>query len=70
MEKKITNNFKIRITLFCITVIFILLNSIGTIINADSNDSFIFNTIGKFWNEGKIPYIDLFDYKGPIILLQ
>lgn len=30
-------------------------------------DSYIFQTIGKYWNDGVIPYIGLFDHKGPII---
>lgn len=31
------------------------------------NDSAIFQTIGKYWNEGLVPYINLWDHKGPII---
>ncbi len=30
-------------------------------------DSAMFQTIGKYWAEGFLPYVDLFDHKGPII---
>ena len=30
-------------------------------------DSAIFQTIGKYWAEGSVPYRDLFDHKGPLI---
>ena len=32
-------------------------------------DSAMFQTIGKYWAEGYLPYVDLFDHKGPIIFL-
>lgn len=30
-------------------------------------DSAIFQTIGKYWAQGTVPYKDLFDHKGPLI---
>lgn len=30
-------------------------------------DSAMFQTIGKYWVEGYLPYVDLFDHKGPLI---
>lgn len=30
-------------------------------------DSAMFQTIGKYWTEGVLPYVGLFDHKGPII---
>ena len=30
-------------------------------------DSAMFQTIGKYWAEGYVPYVSLFDHKGPII---
>lgn len=30
-------------------------------------DSAMFQTIGKWWKDGRIPYIDMFDHKGPAI---
>ena len=30
-------------------------------------DSAMFQTIGKYWTEGYLPYVDLFDHKGPLI---
>ena len=35
----------------------------------DGGDSLQFQTIGKAWLDGKVPYRDLFDHKGPIIFL-
>ena len=35
----------------------------------DSGDSLQFQTIGKNWLEGLIPYKDLFDHKGPLVFL-
>lgn len=32
-------------------------------------DSAMFQTIGKYWAEGTLPYTGLFDHKGPIIFL-
>lgn len=30
-------------------------------------DSAMFQTIGKYWAQGYLPYVDLFDHKGPLI---
>ena len=30
-------------------------------------DSAIFQAIGKYWTQGYLPYVDLFDHKGPLI---
>lgn len=30
-------------------------------------DSAMFQTIGKYWAQGHLPYVELFDHKGPII---
>ena len=30
-------------------------------------DSAMFQTIGKYWTQGYLPYADLFDHKGPVI---
>ena len=30
-------------------------------------DSAMFQTIGKYWAEGYLPYVDLYDHKGPMI---
>lgn len=32
-------------------------------------DSAMFQTIGKYWAEGALPYVELFDHKGPMIFL-
>lgn len=35
----------------------------------DSQDSYVYLLIGKYWTMGKLPYVDLWDQKGPIIYL-
>lgn len=45
-------------------IFFVISNSTITLSDGDSQ---IFLTIGKFWAQGKIPYADLFDHKGPFI---
>lgn len=64
-----SKNVYYNIILLVVAIIFVLLNSIGTLVYKLNNnvDACIFNTIGKYWNEGYIPYISLFDHKGPII---
>lgn len=32
-------------------------------------DSAMFQTIGKYWAQGDLPYVELFDHKGPMIFL-
>ena len=49
------------VTLFCYTTSFLYSEY------ADTQDSYIFQVIGKYWAEGHIPYLDLWDMKGPFI---
>lgn len=48
---------------------FIHSSSISPFLNkvCDGTDSTMFQVIGKGWLEGKIPYVDLWDSKGPLI---
>lgn len=32
-----------------------------------AGDTAMFQTIGKYWAEGSLPYVDLWDSKGPLI---
>ncbi len=60
------------ISIACFSVLFITVCSITTspfFPIPTGGDSAIFLTIGKYWNFGKIPYIDLWDLKGPLIFL-
>lgn len=58
---------KSYIVLFLVACSFVIGNSLRTIYGCNNDDHMIFNTIGKFCNEGKRLYVDLFDHKGPII---
>lgn len=56
--------------LFCgAAIIFVIFFSTSTspLYGGYGADSAIFQVIGKYWAEGKIPYLDLFDHKGPYI---
>lgn len=53
-----------------VAVMFVLFFSVSTtplLSFSIEGDSATFQTIGKYWVQGKIPYIDLWDHKGPII---
>ena len=59
-----------KTALFCVAFVFILIFSKSTsplYPNDIGVDSAIFMTIGKAWANGTIPYISLWDQKGPII---
>lgn len=53
-----------------VAVMFVLFFSVSTtplLPFSIEGDSATFQTIGKYWAQGKMPYIDLWDHKGPII---
>ncbi len=54
---------------FAAAVIFVLFFSTSTspLYGGYGADSAIFQVIGKYWAEGKVPYLELFDHKGPYI---
>lgn len=66
MKKKINYYYLI---LLLVAIGFVIINSFSTVLYGSSGniDSSIFNIIGKYWSKGYVPYIDLFDHKGPII---
>lgn len=37
--------------------------------NLLGGDSAIFQVVGKYWTQGYLPYVDLFDHKGPLLFL-
>lgn len=55
--------------LLVISFVFVYVFSCSTSFGYDmlGGDSSIFQAIGKGWLEGYLPYVDLFDHKGPII---
>lgn len=63
------NEFSLYLLLICSSVLGILFLSYSTspLYNTYGSDSAIFQTIGKYWTENLLPYIDLFDHKGPLI---
>lgn len=38
--------------------------------NFYSDDSAVFQVVGKAWANGKLPYVDVFDHKGPFIFMM
>ena len=65
-------NFLFIFILFIISALFVLIMSYSTSPLYPyyfGGDSAQFQTIGKGWSKGMIPYKDMFDHKGPIIFL-
>ena len=52
---------------FCFVTLFSYTTSFLYSEYADTQDSYIFQVIGKYWAEGRIPYLELWDMKGPFI---
>lgn len=57
--------------LFLTSVLFVYFFSTSTspLYNSLGDDSSIFQAVGKGWAEGYLPYVDLFENKGPLIFL-
>ncbi len=57
--------------IFLASVLFVFLFSTSTspLYNSLGDDSAIFQAVGKGWSEGHLPYVDLFENKGPLIFL-
>ena len=69
-SSQLNENKTYLIALFLFSVLFVLVYSTSTSFlysYPDTCDSFIFQTIGKFWVQGALPYRDLFDNKGPFL---
>lgn len=62
--------WKKNLCFFISSIIFVLIFSTSTsplYHNYWGGDSAIFQVIGKAWNDGIVPYMQLFDHKGPFI---
>ncbi|MBD3879357.1 MAG: hypothetical protein SR1Q5_06710 [Quinella sp. 1Q5] len=69
-EKLFTLNVVIlHVALFAMSFAFVYVFSYSTSFGYDllGGDSSIFQVIGKYWTQGYLPYVDLFDHKGPLI---
>lgn len=69
-QKKTLQEILIISFLILLSVLYLLIYSTSTtpLLGLPmEGDSAIFQTIGKYWLQGKIPYVDLWDSKGPII---
>ena len=56
--------------LILLSCVFVTLFSVTTspIWNlSDTQDSYVYYLIGKYWTQGFLPYVDLWDQKGPVI---
>jgi hypothetical protein len=67
--KDLNKNKWIYFILFLSSIIGELLFATTTspLFNVSLTDPMIFQTIGKFWSSDCIPYVDMFDHKGPLI---
>ena len=69
-SSQLSENKTYLLVLFLFSVLFVVVYSTSTSFlysYPDTGDSFVFQTIGKFWVEGAVPYRDLFDNKGPFL---
>ena len=67
---QLNENKTCLLVLFLFSVLFVVVYSTSTSFlysYPEAGDSFVFQTIGKFWVEGSVPYRDLFDNKGPFL---
>ncbi|MBQ4405163.1 MAG: hypothetical protein II857_12265 [Selenomonadaceae bacterium] len=57
--------------IFFASVMFVLIFSTSTspLYESWGDDSSIFQAVGRGWSEGLLPYVDLFENKGPLIFL-
>lgn len=66
-----SNKVNIILLFFIVAIVFVTLFSYTTSPlydnYGDTFDSLIFQIIGKYWSEGKLPYAELWDMKGPFI---
>ena len=71
MNKSIQQVYLPILASFVLAVLFCLKFSITTspFYHLHGMDSAVFHIIGKYWAQGSIPYVDLWDHKGPIIFL-
>lgn len=69
MSRKTRENVFSYLASLLLAAIFCLKFSVTTspFYQIDGTDSAIFSIIGKYWADGSIPYLDLWDHKGPII---
>lgn len=70
MSKNNVTKISVALILLLISFIFLAIFSVSTspfFSYAESPDSAMFQLIGKYWSLGNIPYISLWDQKGPLI---
>lgn len=60
-----------HVALILLSVAFVYIFSYSTSPRYDflGGDSAVFQVIGKYWSQGVLPYVELFDQKGPLIFL-
>ena len=60
---------RLHAALILASVLFVLMFSMSTSPRYDflGGDSAIFQVVGKYWAQGYLPYVDLFENKGPLI---
>lgn len=69
LSKLLEKSYILWLFSFIASLVIVLLfqTSVSPIYGNAGGDSVIFRIIGKGWTEGRLPYRDLFDHKGPVI---
>ena len=65
------NTIIFHVALIFMSFMFVYIFSYSTSFRYDllGGDSSIFQAIGKFWAQGHLPYVELFEHKGPLLFL-
>lgn len=75
MTREDKNSINFKLELICVTIafVFVILASYSTSpiysLTDKLTDSYMYQIIGKYWDTNNIPYINLFDHKGPLIFM-
>lgn len=59
--------FHVALILTSVAFVYMFSTSTSPRYNSWSDDSAIFQAVGKAWSEGLLPYVDIFENKGPLI---
>ncbi len=71
-EKIFTANVIIfHVALILVSFVFVCIFSYSTSFHYDllGGDSSLFQVVGKYWAQGYLPYVDIFEHKGPLLFL-
>ena len=71
VKKDLSSGIFLHAALFVTSFLFVTVFSYSTSFCYDllGGDSSLFQAVGKFWAQGHLPYVELFEHKGPLLFL-